>query len=70
MRGDTSYSIGDISYGVNVQITGLDEIKEKMSQINGLICDMEMLVQKLPLVKVDVSLEPKETGNVIRQGNG
>lgn len=61
---------GDTSYGVNVQITGLDEIKEKMYQINGLICDIEMLVQKLSLVKVDVSLEPKETSNDISQGNG
>lgn len=61
---------GDTSYGVNVQITGLEEIKEKMYQINGLICDMEMLIQKLSLVKVDVSLEPKETGNDISQSNG
>lgn len=51
---------GDTSYSVNVKIAGLEEIKEKMYQINSLILDIEMLAKKMSLLKVDVSVEPKK----------
>lgn len=60
---------GDTSYSVNVKIAGLEEIKEKMYQINSLILDIEMLAKKMSLLKVDVSVEPKENGHA-SQGNG
>lgn len=60
---------GDTSYSVNVHITGLEEIKEKVQEINMLIFDIENHVQKLAKSRVRVTLEPMENGHE-GQGNG
>lgn len=51
---------GDTSYNINVNITGLEEIKKKVQEINMLIFGIEKLVQKMSTSRVRVTLEPKE----------
>ena len=61
---------GNSSYDIYVQIEGLEQIREKVIQINKLLTEVEELARSIRKSSVYLKMDPKENYHDIGEGNG